>query len=206
MAKRLTDTEKWKDEWFVGLNNDYRIVWQWLIDNCNHAGFCKRNISLINLMCRINISEKDLVEKMENRVLIIGNNWFIPKFLKFQYPTLLSAKPAILSVVRELFDKNCIGIIPESFGNSYLIVSESFENHCQMIKVKVKDTVKDTVSLESKKLEVSNGQPQKGKSFNEDKTGVYFPNGDFQRLGQDQKFMLEHGQLSPNSVIHGMIY
>jgi hypothetical protein len=48
MSKRFTDTEKWKDDWFLSLSNDYRIVWQWLLDNCNHAGICKPSINLLN--------------------------------------------------------------------------------------------------------------------------------------------------------------
>jgi len=27
MAKRFTDTDKWKDDWFISLSNDYKIIW-----------------------------------------------------------------------------------------------------------------------------------------------------------------------------------
>ena len=85
MAKRLTDTEKWKDDWYINLDNDSKVVWQWLLDNCNHAGICKRSITMLNLMCRVNYTEDQMLKKMENRVLLVKNIWFIPKFLKFQY-------------------------------------------------------------------------------------------------------------------------
>ena len=98
MAKRLTDTEKWNDDWYLSLDNDYRIIWQWLLDNCNHAGICKRNIKLLNVMCNTNISEPELIEKMVDRVVAEGNDWFIPKFLKFQYADLQSNRPVIISV------------------------------------------------------------------------------------------------------------
>ena len=139
MAKRLTDTEKWNDDWYISLNNDYRIIWQWLLDNCNHAGICKRSMKLLNLMCNTLITEEELVAEMLGRVIIKDNNWFIPKFLKFQYPNLLSNKPVIISVIKELEKNNLIEIIPESFGNDYLI-----------IKDKSKDKDKD-VLLNSKK-------------------------------------------------------
>lgn len=143
MAKRLTDTEKWKDDWFISLDNDYRIIWQWLLDNCSHAGFCKRSMALLNLMCRTNITEEQLLANMEGRVIIHGNDWFIPKFIKFQYSTLHSQKPAVVSVVRELFEKKALEMIPESFGDDYKIISFSFSNHCKMIKDKDKDKDKD---------------------------------------------------------------
>jgi len=124
MAKRLTDTEKWNDDWYLSLSNDYRIIWQWLLDNCNHAGICKKNIRLINFMCNTNISEEDLMEAMEGRVLLIKNNWFIPKFLAFQYTSLDSNRPVIISVIKELEKNNLIGIIKESFGNDFVIIKE----------------------------------------------------------------------------------
>lgn len=122
MAKRLTDTEKWNDDWFLSLPNDYRIIWQWLIDNCNHAGVCKRSMTLLNMMCKTSITETEMVDAMFDRVLVVGNNWFIPKFLKFQYPNLHSDKPVIVSVRKELAKNGLEKHIPESFGNDYKIV------------------------------------------------------------------------------------
>lgn len=144
MAKRFTDSQKWNDDWYISLSNNYKVVWQWLLDNCNHAGVCKRSMSLLNLMCRTNILEKDLVKIMEGRIIIINNNWFIPKYLKFQYSTLLSSKPAVISAVKELFSSDCVKLIPESFGNDYLIISKSFSNHYAIVKDKDKDKDKDT--------------------------------------------------------------
>jgi hypothetical protein len=147
MAKRFTDTEKWKDDWYISLSNDNKIVWQWLLDNCTIAGVCKPSIGLLNLMCRVTYTEEDLIREMDGRVIICNRVWFIPKFIKFQYSTLLSAKPAIVAVVRELFSYNLIKLIPESYGNDYLIVSESYNNHSEMIKDKDKDKVKDKVKV-----------------------------------------------------------
>ena len=140
MAKRFTDTEKWNDDWYISLSNDYRIIWQWLIDNCNHAGICKRSIRLLNLMCNTNISEDDLIKNMEGRVIKSNNNWFIPKFLKFQYANLNSERNVIKSVVKELEKHNLLSMIPESFGNDYRI-----------IKDKDKDKDKDIVKLKRNK-------------------------------------------------------
>jgi len=140
MAKRLTDTEKWNDDWYISLSNDYRIIWQWLLDNCNHAGICKRSIRLLNLMCNTKVSEEELIKTMEDRVLIKNNNWFIPKFLKFQYTSLHSNRPVIISVIKELEKNELLSMIPQSFGNDYLI-----------IKDKDKDKDKDIVKPKNEK-------------------------------------------------------
>lgn len=124
MAKRFTDTEKWNDDWFISLSNDYRIIWQWLLDNCNHAGICKRSIKILNLMCNTNVSEIELIEAMAGRLIIKENIWFIPKFLKFQYANLHSERKVILSVIKELEKHDLIPLIPLSFGNDYLIIKD----------------------------------------------------------------------------------
>lgn len=138
MAKRWTDSDKWNDEWYVSLPNDYRIVWQWLLDNCNHAGVCKRSLTILNDRCRTDLTEEFLLHIMGGRLLIVDSNWFIPKFLRFQYKTLKSKKPAIISVVTILLSGNYWKYIPESFGNNYIII-ESLPND----PIINKDTDKD---------------------------------------------------------------
>lgn len=142
MAKRFTDTEKWNDDWFFSLSNDYKAIWQWLLDNCNHAGICKRNIRLLNFMCNTNITEDELIKVMENRVLVAQNNWFIPKFLKFQYCSLNSERKVIISVKKELEKHNLIDTVKKLFGNHYL-----------MIKDKRKDKDKEIIKLKNEKNE-----------------------------------------------------
>lgn len=137
MAKRFTDTEKWKDEWYLSLDNDNRIVWQYLLDSCSIAGLLKKNFKLLNFCCNVNYNEFILLDIFKDRVFDIGDYFFIPKFLKFQYPKgLKSDKPAIVSVRNELLDKGLI-------DNDYEIIFKSFKNHSETIKDKYKDKVKD---------------------------------------------------------------
>jgi len=196
MAKRLTDTDKWKDEWYISLCNDDKIVWQWLLDNCSHAGVCKPSMTLLNMMCRVSYDEKVLLEKMSGRVIPFNNIWFIPKFIKFQYKTLFSQKPVIVSVVKELFNFYLIEMIPSSFGDDYKIISNSFNNHCQMIKDKDKDKDKDTKGGMGGKI--------KGVRFNENKTGVFFEDGSYQEFGAVQK--QEADWAKPPHFIKGSTY
>lgn len=133
MAKRLTDTEKWKDEWFLSLSNDCRIIWQYLIDMCSHSGIIRKNFKLLNFCCNTNITEKDLIDFLGDRIVKIGEYYFIPGFLKFQYPQgLNSDKPVILSVRKELFLFGLDEFVRQRLGNDYLI-----------IKSKSKDKSKD---------------------------------------------------------------
>lgn len=153
MAKRLTDTEKWNDDWYISLSNDYKIIWQWLLDNCNHAGICKRSMRLLNFSCSTNVSEDEMIKEMCERVLIVDNKWFIPKFIKFQYTSLRSNRPVIISVIKELEKHNLISLITESFGNDYSI-----------IKDKDKDKDKDSLTENKKDAKSKNGYAQEFRS------------------------------------------
>jgi hypothetical protein len=161
MSKRFTDTEKWKDDWFLSLSNDEKVVWFWLLDNCNHAGICKPSISLLNFMCRTKYTEDELIKIMDGRLIKFEGFWFIPKFLKFQYGTLVSNMPAVKSVVKELnskklldFSKNFVEL--PSFNeshesdNSSLTVTEPLPKSSLTLKDKDKD--KDKVKNKIKVL------------------------------------------------------
>lgn len=123
MAKRFTDTEKWKDEWWGSLNNDYRMIWLYLVDNCSIAGIWKKDFRGLNFNCNVSIKEEDLKEICGDRLIDRGNYFFIPKFLRFQCPKgLNSNKPAIVSIVKELINNDLIDIVNQSLGNDFLII------------------------------------------------------------------------------------
>jgi hypothetical protein len=123
MPKRFTDTEKWKDEWWGSLDNDYRMIWLYLIDSCSIAGIWKKDFRGLNFNCNVQITEDKFLEVFGSRLIDRGNYYFIPKFLRFQCPKgLNSNKPAIISIVKEIEQNNLISIMHESLGNDFLII------------------------------------------------------------------------------------
>lgn len=125
MAKRFTDTEKWRDEWWGSLSNDYRIIWLYLVDSCSIAGIWKKDFRGLNFNCNTNISEEDFTKVFGSRLIDRGNFYFIPKFVRFQCPKgLKSNKPAVVSIVNELINNNLTETIHKSLGNDYLIIKD----------------------------------------------------------------------------------
>lgn len=125
MAKRFTDTDKWRDEWFALLSNDYRMVWLYLIDSCSIAGIWKKDFRGLNFNCNTNITEEEFLKVFGSRLVDRGKFFFIPKFVRFQCPKgLNSNKPAIVSIVKELKQNNLTEIIQELYGNDYLIIKD----------------------------------------------------------------------------------
>ncbi len=123
MPKRFTDTEKWRDEWWGSLPNDYRMVWLYLVDSCSIAGIWKKDFRGLNFNCNTNLDEENFKEIFGSRLVDHGNFYFIPKFLRFQCPKgLNSNKPAIVSIVKELTINNLNETVNKLFGNDYLII------------------------------------------------------------------------------------
>lgn len=142
MSKRLTETEKWKDAWFSDLDNDMKLAWLYILDDCNHAGIWQRNLRLLKFHCKSEKSDKEIREIFAGRFHEFGDKWLIAKFLKFQYPNGLgNKKPAIISVMKHLTLHNLLPMVKESLGNDYLY-----------IKDKDKDKSKDKVKNKDKKV------------------------------------------------------
>ena len=119
MAKRLSDTDKWNDDWYLSLSNDYRIIWQWLLDKCNHAGICRRSIQLLNMDCNTQVTEDQMIEIMDGRVIVLDNKWFIPKFLCFQYNDLTSNRAVIVSAIKELKKGSFYKHVEKIYGKAF---------------------------------------------------------------------------------------
>jgi hypothetical protein len=105
MAQRFTDSNKWLDNWFSNLPNDYKLVWLYLLDTCDNAGIFQINIRLLNFNCSTNITEYELLEAFKGRITKFDTDkCIINKFCIFQYGTdfLNSKNKAVLSAIKKL--------------------------------------------------------------------------------------------------------
>jgi len=124
MAKRFTDTEKWKDEWYIALDKDGKLIWTYLCDNCTNAGRWKKSFKHLNFCCDTEIDNAKLLKFLDGRIVDKGSYVFIPKFLTFQYPGgLNSQKRAIVAVVKELTTYGLLETVNKLFGNEFLSIS-----------------------------------------------------------------------------------
>lgn len=139
MSLRFTQTDKWKDDWYLSLSNDNRIVWQYLLDNCSIAGRFKKELFLLNSLCSTKYSAEDLKSIFEEKLIDMGDYFFIPNYLKHQYPSgLTSNKPLIVSVRKELEKYKLLKETIKHLGNDFLIITEPLDNGSKTIKVRDK--------------------------------------------------------------------
>jgi hypothetical protein len=86
MAKRLTDSLKWDDPWFMELSAEHKIFWLYILDACDHAGVWEVNFRLAEFKTGIRFVKSELEETFSGRLHFINEKyWFILKFIDFQY-------------------------------------------------------------------------------------------------------------------------
>lgn len=115
MAKRFTDTNKYKKPFIRGLQGAYKVLWDYLYHDCDHAGIwiVDFEIAQIYVGSDLPINKEDALNffnKSEIRIIEIdhGTKWFIPSFIKFQYGELKESNRAHNSVINILKNKNLI--------------------------------------------------------------------------------------------------
>ena len=92
MAKRFTDTEKWKKPFIRGLQGAYKLLWLYICDDCDHAGIWQVDIDVAQIRIGEKIDLNEAIKSFDEKIIIFdkGNKWFIPSFIEFQYPSGLN--------------------------------------------------------------------------------------------------------------------
>ena len=95
MAKRFTDTQKYKKPFLRGLPGAYKIFWDYLYHECDHAGIWIVDFEIAQIYVGMDmpIAKENALKffnKDEERVIVLngGSKWFIPSFIEFQYGEL----------------------------------------------------------------------------------------------------------------------
>lgn len=109
MAKRFTDTDKYKKQFFRGLPGAYKLFWDYLYHDCNHAGIWHKDFAIaqIYLGSDMAVEEKkalELFNQNEERIVVLngGSKWFVKPFLSFQYGSLNPENKAHRSILQIL--------------------------------------------------------------------------------------------------------
>lgn len=109
MAKRFSDTEKYKKQFIRSLPAKYKLFWDYICLDCNHAGIWQVDLEVAQIRLGkdaiIDLKEAlQLFNTGERRIQIVngGSKWFIAPFIDFQYGGLNPSNRVHLSVINEL--------------------------------------------------------------------------------------------------------
>lgn len=110
MAKRFTDTDKWKKSFIKGLPTEYKLFWLYLLDECDHAGIWHVEFELAEVRLGVKLSKEKVRGFFKERIFEFdnGSKWFIPDFVTFQYGDLTGKNRAHNSVIQQLKKYNLL--------------------------------------------------------------------------------------------------
>lgn len=145
MAKRMTDTDKWKKRFIREMKPQHKLLWFYILDDCNHAGIWEVDMEVASLRIGFTITEDDIPQSFNDRVISFdnGDKWFIPEFIDFQYGELNPNSNVHKSVIALLQKYNLEGYmkglqtLPEGVKDKDMVIVKD--------KVKAKRFVKPTV-------------------------------------------------------------
>lgn len=134
MAKRFTDTEKWKKAWFRKLSPLHKAFWVYLCDNCNHAGIWEVDFELAEMFLGEPLNVDEIKHIFEKQYIEIANGrkWLIKDFIDFQYGKLNPENRAHKSVI-DILKKE----------GAYKPLKRGYQGYTVMDKDKDKDKEKD---------------------------------------------------------------
>jgi hypothetical protein len=104
MPKRFTDTDKWRKPFIRTLSTPYKLLWFYILDECDHAGIWHVEFDVAQLRIGEEITKEEAIKQFKEHLIIVdcGSKWFIPDFIQFQYGTLNVENRAHSSVIDRL--------------------------------------------------------------------------------------------------------
>lgn len=97
MAKRFTDTDKWKKPFYRRLSLKHKCLFQFIVDNCNMAGVWDVDLELASFQIGEKYNFGELKAVFEEKFFFFDHDQklFIIDFIKFQYGDELTGKSPV---------------------------------------------------------------------------------------------------------------
>lgn len=107
MAKRFTDTNKWKKTFIRELPSKYKLLWFYILDDCDVAGLWEVDLEIAEIRIGEKLDKKEAIEYLKDNINIIdnGKKWFITNFIEFQYGTQLTKTNNIYKSIEKVLIK-----------------------------------------------------------------------------------------------------
>jgi len=92
MAKRFADTTKYQRPFIRELTGPYKLLWDYICLDCNHAGIwiVEMDIAQARIGQDMPIMKEVAIAAFRDKIKVIdnGERWYIPSFVDFQYGPL----------------------------------------------------------------------------------------------------------------------
>lgn len=79
MGSRLSDTDKWKNPWFRSLPGKYKLLFTYMIDECDNAGVMHLDIDLISFVLKEEIKIEEVKLYLQKQIVFIAPDKIVIK-------------------------------------------------------------------------------------------------------------------------------
>ena len=143
----MTDTDKWKKRFLRELKPQHKLLWFYILDDCNHAGIWDVDIEVASIRVGEELIYDMLPQAFLDKIVIFdnGDKWFIPEFIEFQYGELNPTSNVHKSVIALLDKYNLEGYMKGSQGVQSTLKDKDKDKDIVKAKVKVKRFTKPTI-------------------------------------------------------------
>ena len=143
----MTDTDKWKKRFLRELKPQHKLLWFYILDDCNHAGIWDVDIEVASIRVGEELIYDMLPQAFLDKIVIFdnGDKWFIPEFIDFQYGELNPNSNVHKSVIALLDKYNLEGYMKGSQGVQSTLNNKDKDKDIVKAKVNVKRFAKPTI-------------------------------------------------------------
>ena len=143
----MTDTDKWKKRFVRELSPQHKLLWFYILDDCNHAGIWDVDLEVASIRVGFDLTHDNLPSSFGEKVISFdnGDKWFIPEFIDFQYGELNPNSNVHKSVIALLEKYNLEGYLKGSQGVQSTLNNKDKDKDIVKVKAKVKRFVKPTI-------------------------------------------------------------
>lgn len=114
MSKRFSATEIWDEDWFLDMPNEYKLLWYFMLANCDFAGIYRVNLRTFRGLVEVSVtSERALVyfNAGKQRIRVLKENlWLIEDFFVFQYGPTFNINNKLHESIQLLYNKHSIDL------------------------------------------------------------------------------------------------
>ncbi len=147
----MTDTDKWKKRFVRELSPQHKLLWFYILDDCNHAGIWDIDLEVasIRIGCELNDCNTWLGSVFGDKIVVFdkGEKVFIPDFIDFQYGELNPNSNVHKSVIQLLERYNLMGYLkgsqtlPEGVKDKDIVIVKEKAKSKRFVKPNVEDII-----------------------------------------------------------------
>lgn len=107
MAKRLTDTTKWTNRAFRTMPDKFKLLYLFLLDNCDSAGVIRVDLELVGFTLGHSFSKAEIETGLAGKVVFVEDDKIVIRnYIAFQNGDVTNSESKIAASIRSTLNSH----------------------------------------------------------------------------------------------------